>query len=504
MNTKKRKIVFNGLLIFVCIGLILSCTAKIGSIETEAKDTIEKQDAETRIIIFHMNDVHARIDNFAKIAWLIKQVRETNPNVFLMNAGDNFSGNPVVDQYIPKGEPILQLLDQLKTDALTLGNHDFDYGQQILKNAIKNARYPVLCANVKVKGGIIPQPKSFTLLETENGIKIAVLGLIQIQEESQIPSCHPDKVKGLVFFEGIETAKKFKHLKNESDVFIALTHLGYDQDELLAKAMGELDIIIGGHSHTTIMEPVEINGVLITQAGGYARYLGRIEVIVKKGNIIRKKGELIDLESINNEIPEIKDKIRKYNNNPLLERVISTLPMVLEGKVQLGNLITDAVRKMLHLDIAIHNRGGIRSDWLGREVRLKDVFKLLPFGNDIIQFEMTPAEIKSLITFSYEKQKGLDLLISGIEYTVVRTAKYEVKDVELKDAVGKLLDESKTYKVGMNNYIASSYQFSHHDPGKSLQTIVAQALIDYLQNQQGTDVYKDIEKIRIHEKEVNE
>jgi 5'-nucleotidase/UDP-sugar diphosphatase len=500
MNIKK--IIARGLLVFVSIGIILTCTAKTSAVDIKAAETQKKQDAETRIIIFHMNDAHAQIDNFGKIAWLINQARKTNPNVFLMNAGDNFSGNPVVDQYIPKGEPILKLLNQLKTDVLALGNHD--YGHQILKSAIKNARYPVLCANVEVKSGIIPQPKPYTLLETENGIKIAVLGLIQIGEEDQIPSTHPDKVKGLVFSEGIETAKKFTHLKNESDVFIALTHLGYDQDELLAKAMGELDIIIGGHSHTAITEPVEINGVLITQAGGYGKYLGRIEVIVKKGKVIHKKGELIDLNSIKNETPEIKNAIRKYNNNPLLERVIITLPIVVTGRSQLGNLVTDAVRNRLQVDIAIHNRGGIRSEWLGKEVRVKDVFKLLPFGNDIVQFEMTPAEIKSLIKFSYEKRGGLDLLVSGIEYTVLLTPGYEVKDVELKDTVGKLLDESKTYKVAMNNYIASSYTFAHHDPGKSLQTIVAQALIDYLKHQQGRDICKDIEKIRIHQKEVKE
>ncbi len=500
MNIKK--IVVRGLLVFACIGLILSCTAKIGA--DEAKEIPKQQDTETRIIIFHMNDVHARIDNFAKIAWFVNRAREKNPNVFLMNAGDNFSGNPVVDQYIPKGEPILQLLNLLKVDVLTLGNHDFDYGQEILKNAMEKACYPVLCANVKVKGGIIPQPKPYTLLKTKNGIKIAVLGLIEIGEENQIPSCHPDRVKGLLFSGGIKTAKKYKHLKKESDLFIALTHLGYDGDELLAEEMRELDIIIGGHTHTAIMEPVKVNGVLITQAGGYARFLGRIEVAVKKGKVICKKGELIDLESINNENPEIKDMIKKFNNNPNLERVIATLPKKLIGRDQLGNLITDAVRNMLHVDIAFHNNGGIRSDWFGKDVRIKDVFQMLPFGNEIIQFEMTPAEIKSLIKFSYERRGGLGLKVSGIEYTVVRTAEHKVKDVELRDAAGKLPDEAGTYKVGMNNYIASSYKFVHRDPGKSLQTIVAQTLIDYLQHRQVGDVCKNIEKIRTHEREVKE
>lgn len=494
-----QKILLKGLLILLIIGSIFFSPAKINSAQDE--ENIKIQDPKTEIVMFHINDVHAHIDNFAKIAWVINREKEKNPNVFFMNAGDNFSGNPVVDQYIPKGKPILQLLHQLNLDVLTLGNHDFDYGQEILKNAIEKASYPTLCANVKVIDGIIPQPRPFVVLKTQNGIKITVLGLIQIEENNQIPSAHPDKVKGLVFSEGIETAKRYKHLRKETDVFIALTHLGYDVDELLAREMGELDIIIGGHSHTAIACPVEINGVLITQAGGYARYLGRIELTVKNKKVIRKRGELIDLKSINNETSKIMGMIKKFNNNPHLERLITTLPVTLEGPSQLGNLITDAIRNVLHTDIAFHNIGGIRTKWIGKKVRIKDVFKMLPFGNDVIQFEMTPAEIKSLIKYSYKKSKRIDLMVSGVEYTVVRTAENEVKDIELRDEEGKLLDEGKTYKVGINNYIASSYKFSHQDPGKSLQTLIAETLIEYLQ--QRKNVCKDIEKFRIFEREVN-
>ncbi len=491
MNMKK--IISNGLLVLLIVGLLFffSCGTK-----TET------------IIIFHMNDIHARIDDFGKIAWLIQQEREKHANVFLLNAGDNFSGNPVVDQYVPKGEPILWLLDQLKVDVLTLGNHDFDYDQEILKSAMEKANYPMLCANVKVAaahGGIIPQPKPYTFLKTQKGTKLAVLGLIQVSRDTGIPATHPDKLKGLTFSDGIETAKEYRHLKNESDVFIALTHLGYDGDELLAKEMGELDIIIGGHSHTTIKEPKEINGVLVTQAGGYARYLGRIELTVENGSVTRKKGELIEVKSIPNEVPEIKAMIREFNDNPELKRVIVTLPKLVAGRDPLGNLITDAIRAIHHLDIAFHNGGGIRSSRLGEEVRLQDVYKLLPFGNDVVQFEMTAAEIKTLIKHACQKHKN-DLKVSGIQYVVLikqaEENQREVTGVELLDESGAFLDENKTYQVGINNYIASSYKFTHQDPGRALQTTIAQTLIDYLR--EGGEVCKDIEKMRTHEKEVNQ
>ncbi|MDQ1351321.1 MAG: hypothetical protein QG657_1623, partial [Acidobacteriota bacterium] len=343
---------------------------------------------------------------------------------------------------------------------------------------------------------------------TKKGTKIAVLGVIQTDRDSHIPSAHPGKLKGLVFSDGVETARQYRYLKKKSNVFIALTHLGADIDEVLAQQMPELDIIVGGHSHTTILDPKESNGVLITQAGSNAKYLGRIEFTVENGKITRKKGELIDVASLTTEDPEIKAMITKFNDNPEFNRIITNLPMELIGPDELGNLITDAIRNIDHLDIAFHNQGGIRLDRLGPEVRLKNIYKMLPFDNDIVQFEMIPAEIKTLLQHTYRKEKGFDLKVSGIEYTVLVTPASEpgkpftVKDIELRDEAGNLLDESKTYKVGINDYIASRYTFTHKDPGKALKTLLAPLLIDYLQK--GGDVCKNIKKIRTHEKEVNE
>lgn len=498
MNIKKH--IFTLFFIIFIAGLLLP-TPAFGAAKSET------------IVIFHMNDIHAQIDNFAKIAPVIDNERKKNPNVFFMNAGDNFSGNPVVDQYIPKGEPMLQLLNRLKVDVLELGNHDFDYGQEILKNFMKKARFPMICANVKVVpgeagGAIIPQPKPYVILKTKKGTKIAVLGVIQTGNDTHIPSTHPDRVKGLVFSDGVETAQQYRYLKKKSNVFIALTHLGADGDEVLANKMGELDIIVGGHSHTIIKDPKQVNGVLITQAGGNAKYLGRIEFTVKNGKITDKKGELIEVSSLTTEDPVIKAMIIEFNNNPEFNRVIATLPMELTGYDQLGNLITDAVRNVDRLDVAFHNGGGIRVDRLGKEVRVKDIYAMLPFENDIVLFEMTPAEIKSLIKYAYQNKGGLDLKVSGIEYTVLFQVEPApgnrriVKDVELRDMAGQLLDESKTYKVGINDYLAGSYKFDHGDPGKALKTILAPLLIEYLQT--GGDVCKNIEKLRTHEKEVNE
>ncbi|UCH93425.1 MAG: bifunctional metallophosphatase/5'-nucleotidase [Candidatus Aminicenantes bacterium] len=494
MKRKKGPLLVQHVLcISILVGLILPCIQGCGKPEPGWQYT-----GETRIILFHVNDMHARINNIARIAWYVQQEKKRIPkaSVFFLNAGDNFSGNAVVDQYDPKGEPILQLMYRMGYDAMVLGNHEFDYRQQVLKRFIEKANFPIICANANLKGEkeSFPQPPPFTILKTSAGIKIAVLGLIEVNKHTSIPDTHPNGVKGFTFSHPIETAKKYRYLKKESHVFIALTHLGIDTDELLAQEMGELDLIIGGHSHSQIHHPFEINGVMIAQAGGNARYLGRIELILKEGQLVKKSGKLIEVATIKGKIPQLEEMIVKFNNSPVLNQVIAVLPRSLPRKYEVGNLLCDALRKHFNLDIVFHNYGGIRVNQLGPIVKLKDIYDLHPFENRMVQFEMTPAEIRSLIQSSYERYNKLDLLVSGIAYIVKRTSRGEVKDVELRDETGELLDETKTYTVGMNDFMASTYEFIHRDPGKSLMVTVNDAFIQYLKQEK--DVCKGIKGIR--------
>ena len=473
---------------FIC--LMLSFNLKAIQADKNHKNI---QD-ETKIVIFHINDVHSHIDNFAKITKLVEEERKINPNVFLMNAGDNFTGNPIVDHYVPKGEPILELMNRLKLDIQVIGNHDFDYGQTILKSFIKRANFPIICANVKVYGGVISQPEPYVILKTKKGLKIAILGLIQIDEDTQIPSTLPKNIERLVFPNGIEVAKRFRYLKKRSNIFIGLSHLGYEDDEILAKEMPELDIIIGGHSHTIIENPKETNGVLITQAGAYGEYLGKIVITLKNGQIIKKRGELIDLNSFKKENPEIKALIAKYNDNPELNQVLTKLTKPLKGNSELGSLMTDAVKNILGFDIVFQNSGGIRMNKLEGEVTIKDVYTLFPFENEIVQFKMTPAEIRTLIKFDYEHHKHTDLMVSGIKYIVKHTITNEVKAIELINEKGKFLDESKTYNVGLNSYVASVYKFSHKDPGRSLKIGITDTIMQYLRQKRDLTIYSGIQR----------
>jgi 5'-nucleotidase/UDP-sugar diphosphatase len=240
------------------------------------------------IVIFHSNDVHGKIDNFAKVAVILDAERKRGADVFFFSAGDNFTGDPVVDLYDPPGEPLLELFDRLRLDVVSVGNHEFDYGLGPLRKFA--ARFPAVSANIEAQPGVFPELRPWIVLKTKDGIKIVVFGVIQIEPGNGLPSTHPDKVKGLSFSEPLAKALELKKLRASGQVLIGLTHIGYEQDLLLAKQMPEIDVIMGGHSHTRVDPAKNVNGVLVAQAGSDNMFLGRVDLWLQNGRVIEKKG----------------------------------------------------------------------------------------------------------------------------------------------------------------------------------------------------------------------
>jgi 2',3'-cyclic-nucleotide 2'-phosphodiesterase (5'-nucleotidase family) len=448
--------------------------------------------AESHIVIFHSNDVHGKIDNFAKVAAIIDAERKSGADVFFFSAGDNFTGDPVIDRYDPPGEPMIELLERLRVDVVSVGNHEFDYGLERVRKLA--ARLPVVSANIEPLPGAFPELRPWVVLKTKGGIKLVVFGVIQIEPGNGLPSTHPDKVKGLRFSEPLAKALELKKLRAEGQVFVGLTHIGYDQDHLLAKQMPELDLIIGGHSHTRV-DPAEIvNGVLVAQAGGDNQFLGRIDLRLEDGRIVEKKGRLIDLSKVSDEDAAFKALIAKFHDNPAMARVIAKAPVEITGKNALGSLMTDAICKGYGLDIAFQNNGGIRLNRLPQAISLHDVYTLDPFGNQVVQIDMTPDEIRSLIRNSCEKRHEIDLQVSGMSYIVREDAAQQIQDIELLRPDGSPLPENRNYKVGMSSYIASSYRFAHKDAGRSLGITTAEALIRYLESGADLSPYRDVRR----------
>lgn len=424
-----------------------------------------------------MNDIHADISNFPKVAAYVNDLRENNDNVFLLSAGDLFSGNPIVDQHSKPGYPMIDLMNKLGFDASVIGNHEFDYGQENLNKRIDQAKFPFVCANIDTENATLNQLDPYTTLTSREGFEIKVLGLIETGTEINgryIPSTHPNKVEGINFPYYKTEIKKYTNLKKDDNLFLILSHLGEGSDVKLAADNDEIDLIIGGHSHKVIQNPYEENNALICQAGSKGRFIGRVDIKTENGIVLSKSAKLIEVEALTETDSEISSLVSEYNNNSDLDKVIAKNLAEFRNKNEIGALMTDAVNWKLKTEIAFQNSGGIRA-WLPLgDITVKHIYELDPFNNEVIIFDMTCDEIRSLINSTGSG----DLKVAGIHYRYM-----EQGVIQLENYNGTKLDENKTYKVGLNSYIASAYTFNHADEGQNSYVTSANCLIDFLKNE---------------------
>lgn len=456
----------------VCIALFLITTVVSNAHSQNPKGAVE-------VIILHVNDMHSKIDNMGKLAWVFDSLKTVHPHVFLIAAGDNFTGNPVVDMVEDKGYPMVDLMNLCGFTFSAIGNHEFDMGQEMFNKRRKQAKFPFISCNFDASGAVVKQPEPYFILEAGKA-KIPFLGIIQLGVNG-IPDSHPSKLEGIKFTNGIEKAQEFKWLKKKYGSLIGLTHLGIEDDVPLAQKMPEFDIIIGGHSHTFMKKPLFENGVMIVQTGSGLRSVGKTSFVLKKKKIVSRNYEAIDLATITKSKPEVQAKIDFYNSNEELSRVVATALTPFDNEDELGYLMTDAITTHLKTDFAFQNGGGIRIPNLPQgDIRLKDVYRLDPFGNQVVVFKMNLNEIKSLIINAYNRDKSIDLVPSGLMYTVKTDATGKCTDVELTDMNGSGFILDKIYTVGINSYISASYKFDHSDPGITQPITTAETLINYL------------------------
>jgi len=254
------------LLIISLLILNLSCS------KDENNSNPTPQNTTKEVTIFHINDQHGKLDNFSKIKYIVDQEKELT-NVFVVCSGDIFSGNPVVDNYEKKGFPMIDLMNKVGFDISTIGNHEFDYGEVILKERFQQSNFEWVCANVDMNTTGIPEPSEYKTI-TKNDIKITFLGLVETngKENEIIPSTHPWRVKNLTFQKYSTVINNYAQTKEDegSDLYIALTHLGESSDKSIATNYPYFDMIIGGHSHS--ITDTTVNNIPIFQAGSNLNY----------------------------------------------------------------------------------------------------------------------------------------------------------------------------------------------------------------------------------------
>ena len=278
------------------------------------------QDLISKITILHTNDMHSRIEPFnsgrnkglggmAQRSTIIKNLRKENKNVLLLDAGDIFQGTPYFNYY--GGELEFKLMSEMKYDAATLGNHDFDNGLIGLKRQLKHAKFPFLIANYDFKETILKNTfKPYKIFKKEN-IKIGVFG-IGIELDGLVPK---ELYKETKYNDPIECSNYYSYkLKNElgCDLVICLSHLGFIygsdkiSDTILAQKTRDIDLIIGGHTHSFLKKPkilTNLRGenVIINQVGWGGINIGKIDFIFQqnKREINVKKSSICIEKNIN-------------------------------------------------------------------------------------------------------------------------------------------------------------------------------------------------------------
>ena len=256
-----------------------------------------------RLTILHTNDMHSHIHPFqsgrniglggmAQRSALIKNIREENKNVLLLDAGDIFQGTPYFNMY--KGELEIKLMSQMNYDAATIGNHDLDNGLVGLKKQLKHANFPFLIANYNFKNTILENTFSPYKIFDKNGIKVGVFG-IGIELDGLVPKKLFGNTK---YLDPIKISNKYAKLlkdKHKCDLVICLSHLGFKyksqkiSDLRLAKETKNIDLIIGGHTHTFLKKPVisknlDDKNVIINQVGWGGINIGKIDFVFQQNN----------------------------------------------------------------------------------------------------------------------------------------------------------------------------------------------------------------------------
>ncbi|WP_138991097.1 bifunctional UDP-sugar hydrolase/5'-nucleotidase [Larkinella sp. C7] len=258
----------------------------------------------TQLTILHTNDVHSRLEPFpmdggrnagrggiVRRATLINQIRSEQSNVLLFDAGDLFQGTPYFNLY--KGEPEVQAMNQMRYDASTIGNHDFDGGMDNMVTQFGKAKFPFLIANYDFKNTAMDGRTEPYRVFKKDGLKIGVFG-VGIKPEGLIPK---ELFRETRYLNPIETGNDMAaKLRNDlnCDYVICLSHLGYQyndkavSDRVFASKSRNIDLIIGGHTHTFLEAPVNVLSqdglpVLINQVGFAGIYLGRIDLTFERG-----------------------------------------------------------------------------------------------------------------------------------------------------------------------------------------------------------------------------
>jgi len=381
-----------------------------------ADTTAEPVKQSTVLTLLHTNDPHGRVYlpeeayGLTRIATLVRQIRQEMPNVLLLDAGDLIHGTP--EERAFAGQPMIDAMNALQYDVATAGNHEFDFGQRITRQALGRANFPILSANIvdEQTGKPWHSLKPYIMREID-GMRIAIFGLTTVDT---VKIQFPRTLEGIRFADPVATARELvPHLRTQerADLVVFLSHLGYLSDRALAENVPGVDIILGGHSHNRIPDQKWVNGTLIMQTGYFCRALGRADVLLQRldnGRVqVKINGQnnawwghngveaplgktypnapLIDVNAETPHDPAVREAYLPYattmqkRRDEILTTRTTALPIgkPKEEQSEMGRLLADAVRAKFSVDVALVPSGAVAKGLPAGAVRVSDALSAI-------------------------------------------------------------------------------------------------------------------------------
>lgn len=411
-----------------------------------AEAGVQKTAYEGQIVILHTNDVHGAIDGYSKVAALKAAYEAEGAYVLLLDAGDFIQGTTYVS--LSMGATAVELMELAGYDAVTLGNHEFDYGYENLVSILDGADFEVISANVKYGGTLVFDAN--TIFTAPDGTKIGVFGLTTAETGTK---AHPDKIKGVTF----DAAKAMFDIAEAQvaaleaagcDLIVCLAHLGVDDESAgnrstdLLDAVDGIDLLIDGHSHSVIDgndNDYATADTMLVSTGTAFEYIGVVayDGAALSAELLPVTEELADDAGVLARTEAIMAAV-----DAEMDRIVASSEVVLDGnrdpgvrtkETNLGDFVADAIlwsaqnNYATEVDAAITNGGGIRASIGVGDISLNTMKTVFPFGNEVTVITLTGAQLLEALeaaTYCTPSAVGAFPQVAGIEFTLDTTVEY--------------------------------------------------------------------------------
>jgi 5'-nucleotidase/UDP-sugar diphosphatase len=417
--------------------------------------------------ILHVNDFHGFAEphqpagektlrgGIAYLAGAVDRARQQYPSL-LLAAGDMTQGNAWANLF--QGKSSIAVMNAMKFDAMVVGNHEFDFGPEVLKKRITQANFPILGANVRG----LPSLKPYVIKNVQ-GVKIAIIGVVT---QATLAS-HPRNLGRLTITTPESAIRKYlPELKRRADIILVLSHCGYPADRELAARIPDLDIIVGGHTHTKLLHPEVVGHTIIVQAWEHAKALGILDLRIKDGRIVNFQGSLQEIKpAMGTPDPQVQEIVARYAREaaPILHQTIGETRVDLDAskvrtrETNLGDFIADVMRQDTGADAAMINGGSIKGSIAKGKIEAQDFYNALPYDNYLVVVRLTGVQLKEALEHGVShggKPSHRFPQVSGLTFTYSRKAPAgsRVKDVTV---AGRPLDPKKTYTVATIDFLAA-------------------------------------------------